>query len=135
MRGRLLVGLVGVLFVAGCTSNPTPTTTVAAPTLSSTPTSGPVLITHVTVTCGPLDAQLCQKAVAVAEASLPRGHAPVVSVRVQAPSAQMTCPPSGGLGHNLHDCGVIAIVSTTAGQFDIGLVRSGDGWIWANLIR
>lgn len=88
----------------------------------------------VSVECGPLDSDLCQKAVAVAEGTLPAGAPRIVAVRIEAPSALMTCPPSGGPPGS-HSCGVMAIVATTTGDMVVGLVRSGDSWMWSNLMR
>ena len=95
---------------------------------------GPTPSPAVSVFCGPLDAALCEKAVAVAEGTLPAGAPRIVAVRIEAPSALMTCPPSGGPPLS-HSCGVMAIVTTTAGDVVVGLVRSGDGWIWSYLMR
>ena len=86
------------------------------------------------MTCGPLAEASCKQAVQVAEGTLGAGHPPVLSAEIEAPSAQMTCPPSGGpLGSRA--CGVIAIVTTTDGAITVGLVESAGGWMWSSLIR
>ena len=86
------------------------------------------------MSCGPIAQASCEQAVQVAEGTLGAGHPPVLSVEIEAPSAQMTCPPSGGLPGS-HVCGVIAIVTTTAGATTVGLVESAGGWMWSSLIR
>ena len=86
------------------------------------------------VNCGPLDAASCAKAVQVAERTLETGHPRVQSVEIEAPSAAMPCPPSGGLTESR--CDVTATVTTSAGATTVGLVRAEDGgWLWAVLIR
>ena len=88
----------------------------------------------VAVSCGPLGEASCEQAVQVAEGTLGTGHPPVLSVEIEAPSAQMTCPPSGGPGGS-NVCGVIALVTTSEGATTVGLVESGNGWMWSSLIR
>jgi hypothetical protein len=87
------------------------------------------------IVCGPLPPDLCDKAVAVAEGTFPATHQPFISVRIQSPSTLTPCPPSGGPTPGSHICDVIVTVTTTGGRVIVGLIRSGVGWIWSNLIR
>ena len=84
--------------------------------------------------CGPLTQDDCQAAIAVAETALLAQEQPFTSIRIEAPTALMTCPPSGGL-FGSHLCQVVAIASTTHGDVAVGLVRSTTGWIWSAEIR
>jgi hypothetical protein len=86
------------------------------------------------VDCGPLAADDCAAAVQVAKAALVAGVVPT-SIRVASPTPDHTCPPSGGLPGS-HACEVIAVVSTTDGNVDVGLVRTtSGGWVDGVSIR
>ena len=141
MRTSLLL-LIGIVVVAGCASpapslvpasspltRPSPQPSPLAATATPTPSS-PVIA----VVCGQLSADLCAKAVTVAEATFPTTHPPFTSVSIAAPTALKTCPPSGGPPGS-HLCDVIVTVTTADGTVDVGLIPYGDSWRWANLIR
>lgn len=122
--GPILLALV-LGCVAACTPSPSPQ--------PSAPRTVPP--SHGTaISCGPLDAESCQQAVTVAEATLSAPHPPLVAVRIETPSSVKTCPPSGG-PPGAHICGVIVIMTGTSGDTTVGLVQSTNGWMWSNLIR
>ncbi len=102
----------------------------AASTPSLTPSPS------VMVDCGPLAPDRCASAVAVAEGAFSPPHGPFTSVRMLAPSAVMTCPPSGG-PEGAHICSLIAIISTADGSQTLGLVPGGQNgdWVPSNLVR
>ena len=94
----------------------------------------PAPLPTTSIDCGPLGAASCQQAVTVA-VSIPQvSGSPIRDVRIVSPSAQQTCPPSGG-PPGAHVCGVIAVVTTTSGTTTVGLAQSDAGWIWSSLIR
>jgi hypothetical protein len=115
--------LAVALLVAGCSSTP-----------SREPPASPTATEGVAIACGPLGPASCTQAVSVAVATLPSPHPSIAAVQIAAPSAQMTCPPSGGPA-GAHVCGVVVTVRTTVGESTVGLVQSANGWIWSNLVR
>jgi hypothetical protein len=125
--------------ITACTSNPSPLPVVPTALASIAPSSSP----GIAVDCGPLVPDDCTKAVAIAEGTFPASHQPFVSVRIASPTALETCPPSGGPlfvppsggpPSNQHLCEVIVTVTTAAGDVAVGLLRNGNGWIWAATI-
>jgi hypothetical protein len=122
-RSMLVLSLVALC--AACSPTPSPQSNV-----SPVPTPSQAIA----VSCGPLAEASCEQAVQVAVGTLGAAHPPVLSVQIEAPSAQRTCPPSGGPA-GAHVCGVMAIVTTTEGATTVGLVETTGGWIWSNLIR
>jgi hypothetical protein len=131
--------LAVLTLIAACTSNPSPLPVVPTAPSSAAPSPSP----GISVDCGPLAPDDCTKAVAVAEATFRTGHPPFSAVRIASPSALETCPPSGGPLYvppsggpalNQHICEVIVTVTTAAGDVAVGLIRSGNGWIWSALI-
>lgn len=86
------------------------------------------------VDCGPLAADDCAAAIEVAKARLAAGVVPT-SIRVDTPTPDHTCPPSGGLAGS-HACAVIVIVSTNDENVDVGLLRTtSGGWVDGVMIR
>ena len=125
------VGLIVVLIaIAGLWKQTHGGSVTPTETLRRTPASTGA----VEVDCGPVEVDLCAKAVAVAEGTFPPNHRPFIAVRIEAPTALKTCPPSGGPMPGLHVCAVIVTVTTGDGPVDVGLLRSGDTWVWAELI-
>jgi hypothetical protein len=130
--------LIAALGLSACTSpietpSSTPTAALAAsPSLRESPAqaTGPAI----PIVCGPLAADSCATAVAIAERTLPGSDRPVTSVRIEPPTALMTCPPSGGLPGS-RVCDVMVSLVTAEGEVVVALVRSGDGWFPSNLIR
>lgn len=86
-----------------------------------------------TIDCGPLEAASCQQAVTVAVSIPQLSDSQILSVQILTPSAQATCPPSGGPA-GARVCGAIAVVTTPDGQTTIGLVQSDFGWMWSAMI-
>ncbi len=127
--GPLGLSTVLVVVVVACMATPTSKAS-PSPSASPAPSSSPSL----SVACGPLVADDCAKAIAVAEGTFAVPHGPFISVRIEAPTALMTCPPSGG-PPGAHFCDFVATVTTTETVVAVGLVRTSDGWIWSNVIR
>jgi len=133
---RRAVLLLPLVMAAVACSNPG-----AAPFGTAEATAPSQTITAVSTSfdlawCGTLPADSCAVAVEVALAMLPTTHAPIVTVRVQVPSALATCPPMavGPMGTRM--CDAMVTFTTSDGEIVVPLVRGGpDGWYPSWLVR
>ena len=125
--------------VVACAAPPLPATPSPASTLTGTPALSPTAApgpavdvppspsASVALDCGPLAAASCAKAVAAALSVLPATHPPVLTVRVELPTALMTCPPGGGPAPRGTTCTLLVALTTSAGQSLVPLIATTDG--------
>lgn len=117
IRAGIIVGLLAVLVLAGC---------------SVVPTAIPSIAPTVSISCGPVvDEALCHKAVEVA-ATAKINPPPITAAWIRRPRADDGCTLA------LQPCGseaVIVVIQSGDTLQDIPLVPSADGWIRLDLIR
>jgi len=123
MRG-LAFGLLCLALVACAAPTVTATPTLA---VSGSPTAMPSPSASTTIDCGPLATDSCAKAVAAAESVLPATHPPVVAVRVELPTALMTCPPGGGPAPGGVTCQLLVDLAPSAGHTIVPLIPTTNG--------
>ena len=129
----LVVGLLCLALVAcaapGVTATPTPA-------ITPSPTATPSASASFAVDCGLLAADSCAKAVAAAVSVLPAIQLPVLTARVELPTALMTCPPGGGPYPGAAACQLLVDLATHAGHSLIPLIPTADGdWFPTFLVR
>ena len=107
------------------------------PSPTTAPATAPSLtpVGSFALDCGPLATDSCTKAVAAAMSVL-QAHPPVLAVRIDVPTALMTCPPGGGgPAPGAVKCELVVDLTTSAGHTLVPLIRATDGWIPTYLVR